>query len=172
MRPSDDLLEALVGQLPEPRGLLLGIGDLHTIAGLEQRLPGLLALLPTLPQRRPRPDGLQRALRGDPLTLPLAPASLDGMIVVGTLSRLADPAAALDAWARHLRKGVCLLLAEPLIRSVTLRRIRGLLGGPRFTRPPEEITGLLLNAGFGEIGQALTSAGEPCFVTSGRWREL
>jgi hypothetical protein len=172
MRPTPELLDALVGQLPANPGLLVGLGDLDTIAALAQRLPELVALLAPPAGRRPQADGPPRTLWTDPLSLPLPPASVDALVTVSALSRLPDPVAALEAWVRHLRDGARLLLAEPLVRSATLRRIRGLLGGARFTRPPEELTGLLLNAGFGEIGQSVTEAGGACFITSGRWRGL
>jgi hypothetical protein len=172
MRPTPELLDALAGQLPADHGLLVGLGDLDTIAALARRLPELVAILPPPAGRRPRVEGTRRALWSDPLALPLPPCTVDVLIGVSALSRLPDPVATIEAWAQHLRKGAYLVVAEPLVRSATLRRIRGLIGGERFTRTPEELTGLLLNAGFGDIGQSVTQAGGACFITSARWRGL
>ena len=174
MVAGEDLSAALVRPLSRCPGPLLAIGDADTLSRLVERLPQVTAMLPDSvpPLRRTHSHQLEKAFRGDPLMLPFARASLDGLIAVGVLSRLPDPSAVLAAWTDHLRPGAWLVTAELLIRSATVRHLRRLLGGPRFARAPEEITGLLLNAGFGEIGQCLASGPAPVVVTSGQWRDL
>lgn len=171
MEAGPRLLEVLVAELSTSPGTWLAIGDQRTLLALEERTGGLAALL-LLEPRPGRTAAAPRLLRGDPLRLPLGESSLEGIVALAALSRYPDVTALLAAWSRHLRPGGRLLIAEPLVRSVTMRRLTRLLGGPRYARAPDEITGLLLNAGFGEIGQRLVDARGAGLVTSARLIEL
>jgi SAM-dependent methyltransferase len=170
MEAGPDLLEAIVAQLSASAGTWLAIGDRRTLLALQERSPGLAGLL--LEPRSRRSAAAPRLLRGDPLRLPLGESSLEGIVALAALSRYPDAPALLAAWTRCLRPGGRLLIAEPLVRSATMRRLTRLLGGPRFARAPDEITGLLLNAGFGEIGQRLVEARGAGLITSARLLEL
>jgi hypothetical protein len=172
MEHGQGLFAALAHQVPDTSGVTLGLGDLGTLARVQERLPGMVLVADAAPRRRPRREQLQRVLLGDPMALPLPRGGLDGLIAAVALCRSSSPAALLQAWSQHLRVGAWILVIEPLIRSASLRRLQGLLGGPRFARPPEEICGLLLNAGFAEVAQRVVAERRPSFITSGRWREL
>jgi 2-polyprenyl-3-methyl-5-hydroxy-6-metoxy-1,4-benzoquinol methylase len=77
--------------------------------------------------------------------MPLAPRALAALVAVGVVGRAERPAELLAAWSSLIRPGGRVLIAEserafpPWLRS---------------RLDAEDLTAMLLNAGYSEIGQA------------------
>ena len=90
--------------------------------------------------------------------VPLAPGSLDALVVVDGLGGAADPLERVASWAALLRPGGALLLLERPPGSLWsgLRR----LGGKARPPSPEALCATLLNLGLRRVGQ-LHPTGRP-----------
>jgi hypothetical protein len=126
----------------------------------------------TKPSRLARHGPGQQVLRAHLDDLPFAERSVGAIIAIEALSRSTSPDAALSVWSRTLRDGGTLVLVERIVQSATLRTLHRLIEPSRRWLPPEQLTCLLLNAGYVRIGQFWPPARLRSVVTVGHLRVI
>jgi SAM-dependent methyltransferase len=141
--------------------VVIGAPPLAEALGTRHQGVPVLAVDPSARKARP-------TLVAEAAELPFAARSLSAVFAVEALSRYASPEAVLADWRRTLRPDGWLVVVERLIQSATLRALRRLLSAPRFQAPPEQLTALLLNAGFMAVGQSWPASRTRLVITSGR----
>lgn len=140
--------------------VVIGAPSLAEALGTRHRVP-LISIDPWSRKARP-------TIAAEVAELPFAARSLSALFAVETLSRYASPEPVLADWRRILHPDGWLVVVERLIQSATMRALRRLLAAPRFQAPPEQLTALLLNAGFVAVGQSWPTSRTRLVITSGR----
>jgi SAM-dependent methyltransferase len=163
---SPGLTEILTAKLKDAAGPVLLLGPPELAEQLQHVVPHLLlADDATKPSRLARHSALA-VVRAHGEALPIDDGSLAAILAVEALSRFASPQIVLAAWSRALRDGGRLLVVERLVQSLTMRTLHRLIEPSRHRLAPEDLTSLLLNAGYGRVAQLWPTTRQRALVTS------
>ncbi len=166
MELPQDLVTEIASRLGPLAGHAMVIGSTPLAAALAGQHPevAVLSLDPWTRRTAPTP----RTIAGDASELPLAPRSLSALFAVEALSRYAAAEPILASWRQALRPTGWIVIIERLIQSATMRALRRLISAQRYQAPPEQLTALLLNAGFSAVGQSWPAVRTRMVITVGR----
>ncbi|MCC6748596.1 MAG: methyltransferase domain-containing protein [Deltaproteobacteria bacterium] len=167
------LAEQLARHVPptaRPLAVLATAADLRAVAAAFEE--ACLVSHGSSTRRTARRGRIGRTLRGDATRLPFADRALGAVVAICTLGRADDPRAALGELRRALRDGGQLFVVERLADGGLAHLWRRLGGRSGTAVAAEELTALLLNADFTEIGQTTLGGSRPRLLTSARLRVL